>query len=160
VLSFYVSAKDPSGKAVTYGIKNMPTYATFSGGKFTWRPTFDQQGTYIVTFTASNGTQTTSMDVQITVVNLDRAPILYAIGSKSVTAGSRLSFSVKANEPDNSDTLVFSASPLPSGATFTSGAYGTFTWTPTAAQRGTYNVTFKVSDGEMSDSEVVAITVN
>src|SRR3972149_3025449 len=36
----------------------------------------------------------------------------------------------------------------------------TFDWTPGYAQSGSYNVTFAVSDGALTDNEVVTITVN
>src|SRR5262249_52942560 len=48
---------------------------------------------------------------------------------------------------------------LPPGATF-DPATRTFSWTPTEAQGpGSYNVTFSVSDGSLSASETVKITV-
>ena len=37
--------------------------------------------------------------------------------------------------------------------------FRTFSWTPTAGQAGSYDVTFTVSDGQLSDSETMTITV-
>jgi hypothetical protein len=53
-------------------------------------------------------------------------------------------------------SLVYSASTLPAGATFTAGD---FRWTPGADQVGPYSITFTVSDGQTEASEVVTITV-
>jgi hypothetical protein len=82
-------------------------------------------------------------------------PILSAIGNRSATVGTSITFQLTAYDADG-DTLTYSASGLPSGATF-SGR--TFTWTPSAAQVGTHRVTFTVSDGQSQDSETVTITV-
>ncbi|HBI22841.1 MAG TPA: hypothetical protein DDX84_01195, partial [Nitrospiraceae bacterium] len=57
------------------------------------------------------------------------------------------------------DTLTFSASGLPSGAAFNT-SMRTFNWTPGYSQSGSYSVTFTVSDGSLTDSEVITITVN
>ena len=157
-LQFYVSATDPEGKAVTYSIKGLPTYATFTGNKFYWRPTFTQQGTYTVTFTASDGVMTSSSTITITVVNVNQPPRLYDIGPKSVNEASKLTIYAKGTDPDLTP-VKFSAKGLPTGATFTTGSYGTFTWTPTRSQAGTYYVTFTISDGLLTDSETVTITV-
>ena len=45
---------------------------------------------------------------------------------------------------------------MPSGAALTGQ---TFAWTPASSQAGTYPVTFTVSDGQLTDSETVTITV-
>jgi hypothetical protein len=89
----------------------------------------------------------------------DNAPTLDAIGPKSVEAGHTLSFAVSASDPDSSDQLTYSASDLPSGASFDSGTRE-FSWTPTADQVGSYSgVHFEVSDGFETDAEDVTITV-
>jgi PKD repeat protein len=84
----------------------------------------------------------------------NHAPVLAAIGNKTVTAGSLLSFAVSAADSDN-DAVTYSASVLPAGATFNSG---TFSWIP--SQAGTYSVTFTASDGKASDTETITITVS
>jgi hypothetical protein len=69
-----------------------------------------------------------------------------------------LTFTVTASDPDN-DALTLSASNLPSGATFTP-ATGVFSWTPSYSQAGTYTlVHFAVSDGSLTDTEDITITV-
>ncbi len=88
----------------------------------------------------------------------NHAPVLKAIGAKTVTAGSALSFTISATDSDG-DSLTYSASSLPSGAAF-SASSRTFTWTPEASQAGTYaGVRFQVSDGALSDYEEISITV-
>jgi Domain of unknown function (DUF4091)/Putative Ig domain len=89
----------------------------------------------------------------------DHPPVLGAIGDKEVTAGSRLSFVVDATDQDGG-APAFSASGLPTGATFDPGSHE-FEWTPTAADVGTHSgVRFSVSDGQASDAEEISITVD
>ena len=84
-------------------------------------------------------------------------PVLDGIGDRSVDLGDSLTFTVTAADPDG-DTMTFSATGLPAGADFDAAA-ATFSWTPDTA--GTYpGVTFQVSDGELTDSETITITVN
>ncbi len=68
-----------------------------------------------------------------------------------------LSSALAAADP-GSTTLTYAADDLPSNATFDSET-GSFAWTPTAAQLGTYKVTFRVTDGSLSDTESVYISV-
>jgi hypothetical protein len=85
-------------------------------------------------------------------------PMLDPIGSKSIDEGQQLQFTVSATDPDG-DTLTYSTSTLPTGAAF-DACTKTFTWTPGFVQAGSYPVTFTVSDGTLTDTEDVIITVN
>ncbi len=90
--------------------------------------------------------------------NLNRAPVLSSIGDRSVDCGSNLSLAVSATDPDG-DKLVYSASGLPAGSSF-NATNRAFSWTPSSSQSGTYKITFQVSDGSLTDSETITITVN
>ena len=89
----------------------------------------------------------------------DHAPVLGAIGDKEVEAGERLSFVVAATDEDG-DALTFSASGIPTGASF-DPLSREFEWTPGPADVGTHSgVRFAVSDGQESDAEEISITVD
>jgi len=97
-------------------------------------------------------------DMSFVVSN--QSPVLNAIGNPSIYAGNTLSFQIGATDPDANDSLTYSASNLPSGATF-DPATRTFRWTPSTSQIGTYPVTFTVSDAlGATDSETITITVS
>jgi hypothetical protein len=101
-----------------------------------------------VAFNSTNGT-----------ININTVPVLSPIDTKIVDEGQPLSFTVIASDA-NGDPLSYSASNLPTGATF-NPATKTFSWTPTFTQAGTYsNVLFRVSDGTLTDSKNISITVN
>jgi len=90
-----------------------------------------------------------------------------ALSSKSATKheystmktpiGERLSFTITATDLDN-NSLIYSASNLPEGASFDPSTR-TFSWTPRYDQAGVYSVHFEVSDGQLTDSEDITITV-
>ncbi|GAJ02462.1 unnamed protein product, partial [marine sediment metagenome] len=97
-------------------------------------------GTHTITLTVTDddgatGTATVTVTVEAPA---NQAPMLGAIGDKSVNENSLLSFSISATDADG-DTIIYSAQNLPSGATFIGQ---TFTWTPSFGQAGIYQVTF------------------
>ena len=101
-----------------------------------------------------------SIEVINGTVKVNRAPVLNPIGDKSVDEGQTVTFSISASDLDDDDPLTYSASNLPGGANF-NPATKTFSWTPSYDQVGTYpNVHFEVSDGHLTDSEDIMITVN
>lgn len=160
-LSFTVTASDPDGGAVTLSASNLPSGAAFTPatGVFSWTPSFGQQGTYTdVNFAVSDGSLTDTEDITITVTHVNQAPVLGAIGNKSVNEAATLTFTVSATDPDG-DPLTYSATSLPSGASLNSST-GAFSWIPSYSQSGVHNVTFSVSDGlSGTDSEAITITV-
>lgn len=154
-LSFSIHATDPDGDEITYAATGLPSGASFVGDTFSWTPDYGQAGTYPVTFTASDGQGSDSEQITITVRHVNRPPVLAAVSDRSVDEGSLLSFSIQASDPDG-DAIALSAENLPSGATFSSVS---FSWTPSPSQVGTYQVTFIASDGHLTDTATIAITV-
>ena len=86
-------------------------------------------------------------------------PVLGSIGDQSGTEGQLLSFTIQASDP-NGDPLTYSASNLPTGASF-DPITRVFSWVPAVGQNGTYeNIHFEVSDGRYSDAEDITITIS
>jgi hypothetical protein len=103
--------------------------------------------------------QSVPVDLVNGSVSVNRPPVLDAIGDRSVDEGETLTFTVSASDPDGG-SLTYSADNLPAGASF-EPATRVFSWTPGHAQAGAYhNVLFTVSDGSLSDSEAITITVS
>ena len=156
LLSFSVSATDADGQALSYSVSGLPSGAVFASQTFTWTPSYDQSGAYPVTFTADDGQAQDSETITITVINVNRAPVLAAIGNRTAYADVLLTFTIDATDPDG-DAITYSAGTLPSGATFTDQD---FNWTPSQSQTGSYAVTFTATDGQLQDSEMVTMTVD
>jgi len=85
------------------------------------------------------------------------ADISLSIAGQTFKEGTEFSIQLQASDPE-SDSLTYSASPLPQGASFNTGT-GLFTWTPTHTQGGDYSIRFSVSDGIFEDFQVVTIRV-
>ena len=81
-----------------------------------------------MTFSVTDGTDADGEKITVTVTDLNRAPVLAAVGNKLVKAEGTLTFTISATDADG-DGLTYSASDLPSGATF-DPATRTFSWTP------------------------------
>ncbi len=89
------------------------------------------------------------------------APVVAVIPAKTVNEGVLLSFTVSATDADlPAETLTYSLINAPAGAAI-NPATGLFSWTPTEAQGpGTYSFTAKVTDGVLTTSQAVSVTVN
>ena len=134
-------------------------------GKFTWVPTAAQVGLWNITVrvTDQGGAQDFET-IKVTVLSGgNNAPVLAAIGNKTVKEGTALTFTATANEVDPGQTDTFSLDAgAPAGASITSG--GAFSWTPTEAQGpGSYPITVRVTDNgspASNDFETITVTVS
>jgi hypothetical protein len=158
-LTFMVTTADADGLPLTLSAQSVPLGATFDAASktFTWTPDYGQAGSFDVSFTATDGTLSASARTTITVAHTNQAPTLAEIGDKAVVAGHLLFFEVNATDPD-ADPLTFSATGLPTGAKFNPETRR-FSWITLDQQAGKSAVTFTVSDGQLSDSKTVNLTV-
>ncbi len=91
----------------------------------------------------------------ITIAITNQAPILDFIGNRTVRAGTRLSFTTTASDPDG-DPVTFLAENLPDRATYSEGI---FIWDTTPEHIGSQTITFKAWDGIDHSQEDVTLTV-
>jgi uncharacterized protein YkwD len=90
------------------------------------------------------------------------APILSRIGHLDITEGHLLVMTITASDA-NGDALTFAAAGLPAFAAFLDNGNGsaTLTLSPPTGTVGTFeNIILTVSDGNLVDSEVIAVTVS
>jgi hypothetical protein len=150
LVTFQVSATDPENDPITFSAANLPTGATFDPATrtFSFTPSFTQGGDnkfYIVTFIATDNKGLLDSDtVAIQVKDKNAPPTLSAPEIQTGGEGTLLSFNVSATDPENG-TVTLAAAGLPSGATF-DAATGTFSFTPSFTQAGSYTVTFTATD--------------
>lgn len=91
----------------------------------------------------------------------NQQPVLGTIADESVVVGKTLTIALSATDPDG-DPIVLAASALTGSSLKTSGsnpASGTFTFTPTASQVGSIRETFAATDGGLTDTKTITITV-
>jgi hypothetical protein len=173
LLWFGVTAADPDGDPIaSLTAAPLPSGATFApngantSGTFNWTPDFTQAGTVNVTFTATNA-RSGNATTQITVTNVDRAPVVTAPASRTVNATAALSFTVTASDPDGDAiaSLTVDTSVLPAGhdAVLTpnpSNTSGTFTWHPAPADTGVYLVAFTAANALTGPAASTSIQVS
>jgi hypothetical protein len=162
VLSFTISATDPDSDPLNYSASNMPSGSSFSQATrtFSWTPSYTQAGAYPdIRFSVTDGQLSSSQNITITVNNVNRPPVLNPIGNRSVTTDQLLTFTVSATDPDG-DSLTYSATNLPGGASFNSSTR-VFSWTPVAGQEGSHpNIRFSATDAALTATVTITITVN
>ncbi|PKO13234.1 MAG: hypothetical protein CVU39_20260 [Chloroflexi bacterium HGW-Chloroflexi-10] len=169
-LTFTATASDSDLPAnnLTFSLVNAPTGAVITtAGAFTWTP-LEVQGPGNYTFTVrvcDNATVPLCDEEEITVLvnEVNMAPVLGAIGNKTVNELATLTFTATASDSDlPANNLTFSLVNAPTGAAITTT--GMFTWTPAEAQGpGGYTFIVKVCDNAatpLCDEEHITVTVN
>jgi len=163
-LNIALVGADPDGTALTYSGTPLPTGATLNAntGAFSWTPTYLQAGSYSITFKVTDGNSEFATAVaNITVNDVNRAPTLTlnpAGPTYSIPEGSPFQIQLVGADVDTDNTLTYSSTARPTGATLS--AAGLFAWTPSYTQAGTYSITFKVTDNKGAEASVVTtITV-
>jgi hypothetical protein len=112
-LIFTVTGSDPDGDALTYSVNNLPLWASFDPATrvFSWAPDYGQAGVYPnVLFTLTDDGDSPlsdSEEINITVEDVNRPPVLDPLGNMSVDEDQLLTFTVTATDPDG-DSLTFS----------------------------------------------------
>lgn len=168
-VAFTVSATDANNDVVTLSLlsSNLPASAASAfdadSGKFAWTPGYGDAGVYTVKFKADDGDSgvDSSDAVTITIANVNRNPVLNAVSAITVAEGEDIAFTLVATDADVAidDTLKFSSSNLPTGATLDE-LTGAFAWTPGFDQAGSYDIVFTVTDLSGADSsQTASITV-
>ncbi len=173
-LTFTASANDADLPANNLSFSldaGAPLSATIdpSTGKFSWTPgEAHGSAAFSVTVRVTDD-ETPSLDdfetVNITVREVNQAPVLAAIGDKSINEGRLLTFTASATDADlPANNLTFSLdSGAPAGATIDPSS-GQFSWTPPeGTSPGNHTVTVRVTDGgvpSLDDFETITITVN
>ncbi len=159
-----VSSKfsDPNGDTLNYtAVSSDTTKATVSVSSAVVTITPKAVGTSTVTVTASDGSLTATQTIAITVRQSNRAPT--AVGTISpvtLTAGgisTNRNVSSKFSDPDN-DTLGYTAVSSNTTKATVSVSGAVVTITPKTA--GTATVTVTASDGSLTATQTISVTVN
>jgi hypothetical protein len=173
-LSVPVSASGPAGSVITL-TASLPAFATLNppgtgtgsvNTTITLTPPAGSTGTHhaSVTATSLGGSVTENFDIIVTggTSGGNNAPVLSAPANATVDIGSTLGFDVSASDLDGDHVDLF-GSALPPGANFVDHGdnTGTFTWSPTTSQAGTFTASFSGTDGRGgsgSASTIITVT--
>ncbi len=107
--------------------------------------------------------------IRLAIAPPNTAPALTSPGNQTIGEGSNLAFTLSATDSNSGQTITYSMTGAPTGATLNS-LTGAFSYTPgydvvtnTAGATQVFNVTFTATDDAtppLSDSKSVTITVN
>jgi hypothetical protein len=159
-VTLIASDEDLPVNILSYEIINVPSNGTvdISENIATYKPEQDFVGNDSFDFKVcdqDNACDTAT--VKITISN--NAPVMEKIDNQTIDEFTLLSVNPSAEDPNN-DTLTYSLTTGPSGASIDSST-GEFTWTPGEVEGpGIYAVNISVSDGAATDSQSFNITVN
>ena len=155
---FQPAAKDSSGAALAFSVRNKPSWASFSiaTGALSGTPAAAASYSNIV-ISASDGTASASLPAFAIAVSAPPTstsgspPTITGSPASSVTAGQSYSFTPTTTDPSGG-TLTFSISNMPAWASF-SAATGQLRGSPSSANVGTFaNIVISVSNGTQSAS--------
>ena len=171
LIEFTLIGSDPDGEevAINLGRHNLPEGYMFAfegdgEATFSWRPTYDDAGDYLVSFILSDEFDDVEIEIAITVYHVNREP-LWTDVPDSITADENefISFVLHGSDPDDDDlTIDFNRNNLPDEAQFTDvgDGVGIFAWRTTYDDAGDYVASFTLSDGEFDVDLNLDITVN
>jgi hypothetical protein len=141
---------DPDeGTQLTFEVVGQPSHGALmgQGATRTYIPSADFSGEDSFTFKVSDGMlESQEAQVRITITPVDDPPVFVEPLHEGVTRsedGAPIELTFAAMDVDSQD-LVWSATGLPTGASFENGR---FVWTPAEAQQGMHSFDVKISDG-------------
>jgi hypothetical protein len=150
--SFQPAARDPEGRAVTFSIRNKPSWATFSTstGRLSGTPSAPGTTSSIAIMVTDGVTSASllpsfSIAVSGTAITSNTPPTISGTPVKTTTVGVPYSFKPTASDA-NGNALTFSIQNRPSWATFSTST-GMLAGTPTVAGTAS-NILISVSDGK------------
>ena len=157
-------AFDSDGDGLTYNIIIGPangrsTVSDNAVGTFSYRPVEDYTGLDSLTFSVTDGVLSDSATVLITLTAVNDAPLAF-VATVKTDEDIDYDGSVFASDIDN-DPLTYSLLTDPSygTVTITDSSSGTYTYSPKVNYSGSDSFTFTSSDGMLSDTSKVLITV-
>jgi hypothetical protein len=151
---------EDANDTVTYLLFAKPDGMYLTAGIIKWTPNIYQLGTHHVTLEATDGKGSTFQVFTIVVTMkgpTNHAPQISAVDPVTVKAGQKVSIQIIATDPEN-DTLIFSfVGAPPPGLQISNN--GQLTWETTKDDGGTHDLTIMVSDGKLSTTRSIRITV-
>lgn len=163
VLTFSPSASDVDGDALTWSITTAPTTGTASidaaTGLITYTPTANWSGSTTLRVNVSDGRASAGATMTIVMNAVNDGPTATS-SSITVNEDGTSNSSLSATDIDTSSaSLTYTIASGPShGTASLSGR--TLTYVPTGNYNGPDSLTFTVSDGALSSTGTVSITVN
>ena len=155
-----LTATDPENATLIYSVDgSLPNWITLLNDKLTLQPTQSEVGSHNLLLKVSDGTNETPQTLQITVNNINDAPIITSIAPTNAIKNQLYSYTIIATDEDN-DPLTYSATIKPDWLSFDTNSH-ILSGTPGNAEvNQDYIVTLTVSDGTATATQTFTIHVN
>ncbi len=137
-----LKAVDPDGDPITY------TFSAPLDAKGEWQTKKGDAGSYIVTITASDGTNKVSQKVAIVVEAANSAPVITLKDEVRIKEGQTIKIVPEVKDPDGDKVTI----------TY-SGWMTTDTYQTKFTDAGTHEVTVTASDGTLKSSKTIKVIV-
>ena len=157
---------DINGDSLTVASFTQPTNGTVildANGDLVFTPNADSNGTDSFTYTISDGTLTDTATISMTVNAVNDAPVATgeSLSTNEDTALTITKASLLTNDSDiDGDSLTVASFTQPTNGTVSLDANGDLVFTPNADSNGTDSFTYTVSDGTLTDTATISMTVN
>ena len=159
-----VSASDPDGDTLTYSLSgtDASSFSISSSGVITFdsAPDYETKTSYSITVNISDGTNTTTQAVTISVTNVnDVSPVISTSASFSAAENQTSVGTVSASDAEG-DTLTYTltGTDASSFSISTSGVI-TFDAAPDYETKTSYSITVNISDGVNTTTQTLTINV-
>ena len=156
---------DTDDSSITFSISGSELLITTDGVlSFAAAPDYETKSLYSATVTASDGTNTSTQDIQIMIIDVDdtenRAPIFTSSASFNA-AENQISIGTVTATDEDGDALSYSLSGTDASAISINSTSGTlvFNNAPDYEIKTSYSVIVTVSDGNESASQTISITI-
>ncbi|MBI2664112.1 S8 family serine peptidase [Candidatus Woesearchaeota archaeon] len=155
-LQFIVTAADSENDVLHYNAAGLPEGAAFDNetAEFEWTPTYEQAGLYSAGFNVTDLLLWDYAEINITVLETNRPPEFASIEmNDAVDETADAVITVNAVDPDGHE-ILYSIN----DSRFAQDG-NRFTWTTTYEDAGIHSFLLTISDGDLSKSAVVEVTV-
>ncbi len=152
VIDFRVDASDLNSDELYYDWK-LDGESVSSEADFLYELDYDSAGSHTVKLSITDGTLETTRIWAISVENVNRAPEMAELENIEVRENEPVIIVLEASDPDE-DGLIYSID----NANFEQEG-NVFAWETTYDDAGSYDVTLTVSDGDLSISQQITVTV-
>ncbi len=164
---YNITANDPDGDAMTItAVRRLPRWlkltdnhngtATLSG-----TPSKSDVGSHDISLLVSDGRLNATQEFTITVARVNHAPVFTSTPVTSALQGSRYSYNITTNDPDDDAMTITAVGTLPGWLRLTDNHNGTATLsgTPSISDVGSHAISLLVSDGRLNATQEFTITV-
>jgi hypothetical protein len=169
-LNLNILAVDPDDDPLTINCVTRPDGAQFvpgpnGEGVLKWKAEFTGPSSaaaapHTLIFRVTDSKVSTTLEVPINVVDINRRPVLTDLDPVTIDAGEAIELNLTAEDPDF-DSLTWTITGQPEGMTLVAGSPAIVNWETTYADTGLFEIEVTVSDPQgYADSTSVLVTVN